>query len=135
MGTPAHVLYGGRVEVGTVTGVPTRKRVVVWVKYPNNPKLYEVEHLIFGMAKAAEVHLQKVRKGKTPTTKPPQRSRLTPRLTPKKTLDATHIAPLTHHTPQGKPKLPQHYGTRKRAPGRFNTATMAGIAKHMSREG
>ena len=92
-------------------------------------------HLVFGTAEAAEAHLQKVRKGKTPTTTPPQRSHLTPRLTPKKTLNPTQIPPLTHLTPQVKPKLPQHYETRKRAPGRFNTATTAGMAKHMSREG
>ena len=49
--TPAHVPYGGGVEVGTVTGVNTRKSGVVWVRYPNNPKLYQVErHLIFGTA-------------------------------------------------------------------------------------
>ena len=134
MGTPAHVPYGCGVEVGTVTGVHTRKSGVVWVRYPNNPKLYEVErHLIFGTAEAAEAHLQKVRKGKTPTTNPPppQRSRLTPRLTPKKTLNPTQIPPLTHLIPQAKPKLPRHDGTRKRAPGRFNTATMAGMAKHI----
>ena len=95
--------YGGGVEVGTVTGVHTRKSGVVWVRYPNNPKPYEVErHLIFGTAEAAEAHLQKVRKGKTPTTNPPpppQQSRLTPRLTPKKTLNPTQIPPLTHLTP------------------------------------
>ena len=68
VGTPAHVLYGGGVDVGTVTGVDTCKSGVVWVRYPNNPKLYEVErHLIFGTAEAAEAHLQKVRTGKTPT--------------------------------------------------------------------
>ena len=60
------------VEVGTVTGVHTRKSGVVCVRYPNDPRLYEVErHLIFGTAEAAEAHLQKVRKGKTPTTNPP----------------------------------------------------------------
>ena len=133
MGTPAHVLYGGGVEVGTVTGVHTRKSGVVWVTYPNNSKLYEVERLpIFGTNEAAEAHLEKVRKGKTP---PPQRSWLTPRLTPKKTLNPTQILPLTHLTPQPQPKLPQHYGTRKWAPERCNTATMAGMAKHTSREG
>ena len=58
--------------MATVTGVHTPKSGVVWVRHPNNPKLYEVErHLMFGKAKAAEVHLQKVRKGKTPTTNPP----------------------------------------------------------------
>ena len=72
METSAHVSYGGGVEVGTVTGVHTRKSGVVWVRYPNNPNLYEVERqLIFGTAEAAEAHLQKVRKGKTPTTNPP----------------------------------------------------------------
>ena len=65
VGTTAHVPYGGAVDVGTVT----RKSRVVWVSYPDNPKVYEVEHhLIFGTAEAAEAHLQKVRKGKTPTT-------------------------------------------------------------------
>ena len=72
VGTPAHVPYGGGLEVDSVTGVHTRKSGVVWVRYPNKPKLYEVErHLIFGTAEAAEVHLQKVRKGKTPTSNPP----------------------------------------------------------------
>ena len=72
MGTPAHVPYGGGVEVGTVTGVHTRQSGVVWVRYPNNPKVYEVErHLILVMAEAVEAHLQKVSKGKTPTTTPP----------------------------------------------------------------
>ena len=57
------------------------------MRYPNNPKLYEVErHRIFGTAEAAEAHFQKVRKGKTFTNNPPQQSRLTPRLTPKRTL-------------------------------------------------
>ena len=136
VGTPAQVPYGGGVEVGTVTGVHTRKSGVVWVRYPNNPKLYEVErHLIFGTAEAAEAHLQKVRKGKTTSNPRPQQSRLTPRLTPKKTLNPTQIPPLTHLTPHAKPKVPRHYVTRKRAPGRFNTATMAGMAKHMSRKG
>ena len=72
VGTTAHVPCGGRVEVGTVTRVHTRKSVVVWVKYLNNPKLYLVQHhLIFGTAEAAEAHLQQVRKGKTATTNPP----------------------------------------------------------------
>ena len=72
VGIPAHVRYGGGVEVGTVTGVHTRKSGVVLVRYPNNPKFYDVErHLIFGTAEPAEAHLQKVRKGKTPTTNPP----------------------------------------------------------------
>ena len=67
--------------MGTVTDVHNRKSGVVWVRYPNNPKLYEVErYLIFGRAEATEAHLQKVRKGKTPTTNrpPPTQSRLTP---------------------------------------------------------
>ena len=42
------------------------------MRYLNNAKLYEVERqLIFGTAEAAEARLQKVRKGKTPTTTPP----------------------------------------------------------------
>ena len=42
------------------------------MRYPNNPKLYEVErHLFLSTVEAAEAHLQKVRKGKTPTTNPP----------------------------------------------------------------
>ena len=139
VGTPAHVPYRGVVEVGTITGVHTRKSGVVWVRYPNNPKLYEVErHLIFSTAQAVQAHLQKVRKGRTPTTNPPppvQRSQLTPRLTPKKTLNPTQIPPLTHLTPQAKPKLPRRYGTRKRAPGRLKMATMAGMAKNLSCEG
>ena len=76
-----------------------------------------------------------MRKGKTPTNNPAQRNPLTPRLTPKRTLSPTQIPPLTHQTPQAKPKVPPHYGTRKQAAGRFDTATMAGMAKHMSREG
>ena len=53
--------------MGTVTGVRTCNSGVVRVKTPNNPKQYEVErHLIFGTAKTAEAHLQRVRKGKTP---------------------------------------------------------------------
>ena len=114
VGTPAHVPYGGGEEVGTFTGVHTRKSGVVWVRYPNNRKLYEVErHLIFGTAKAAEAHLQKGRKGKTPTTNtPPPTKPAKPRLTPKKTPNPTQIPPLTHLTPQPKPKLPRHYGTR-----------------------
>ena len=120
----------------TVTGVHTRKSGVVWPRYPNNSKVYEVERLlIFSTAEAAEAHLQKVRKGKTPTTNLPQQSWLTPRLTPKKPLNPTQIPPLSHLTPQAMPKLPRHYGTRKRAPGRLKTATMAGMAKHMSRKG
>ena len=48
----------------------------MWVKYPNNPKLSEVErHLIFGTAEAAEAHLQKVRKGKTPPPPNPNEAR------------------------------------------------------------
>ena len=125
--------------MGTVTRVHTRKSAVVWVTYPNNPKLYEVErHLIFGTAEAAEAHLQKVRKSKTPTTNPPPpppTKPANPRLTPKKTLYPNQIPPLTHLTPQAIPKLARHYATRKRAPGRFKTATMAGMAKHMSRKG
>ena len=58
--------------MGTVTRVHNRKSGVVWVRYPDNPKLYEVEHhLIFGTAQAAEAHFQRVSKGKTPTTNPP----------------------------------------------------------------
>ena len=42
------------------------------MRYPNNPKLYEVErHLIFSTAEAAEARLRKARKGKAPTTDPP----------------------------------------------------------------
>ena len=92
MATTAHVPNGGGVEVGTVTGAHTRKSGVVWVRYTNNPKVYEVERpLIFGTAEAADAHLQKVRKGKTS----PQRSRLTPRLTSKKTVNPTKIPLLT----------------------------------------
>ena len=107
------------------------------MRYPNNPQLYEVErHRIFGTAEAAKAHHRKVRKGKTPTTDPPpQQSRPTPRLTSKKTLSPSQIPPLTHLTPQPKSKLPRHYGTRKQAPERCNTPTMAGMAKHTSREG
>ena len=120
--------------MGTVTGVHPGKSGVVWVRYANNPNFYEVErHLIFGTPEAAEAHLQKVRKGKTPT-KLPQRSRLTHKLTPKKTLNPTQIPPLTHLNPQPKPKLPRRYGTRKRAPERCNMGTMAQMAKHTSRE-
>ena len=73
VGTTAHVPYGGRVEVGTVTGVHiSRAGGVVVVKYPNYPKLYQVErHVIFSTAEAAEAHLQKVRMGKTLTTNSP----------------------------------------------------------------
>ena len=72
VGTNVHIPCGGGVEVVTVTGLHTFKCGVVLVRYPNNPKLYEVErHLIFGTAEAAEAHFQKVRKGKTPTTNPP----------------------------------------------------------------
>ena len=115
VGTTTHVPYGGGVEVGTVTGVHTRNSGVVWVKHPSNPNLYEVEcHLIFGTAEAAEAHLQKVRKGKTPTTNPPpphpQRSPLTPRHTPKKTCNPTKIPPPTHLTPQPQPKVPRTMG-------------------------
>ena len=103
VGTTTHVPYGGGVEVGSVTGVHTRKSGVVWVKYPNNPKLYEVErHLIFGTAEAAEAHLN-------PPTNPqenPQPNQSTPG------------DPLT---PQLQSKVPRHYGTRKRAPERCNT--------------
>ena len=98
----------------------------------------EVErHLIFGTPDPAEAHLQKVRKGKTPPPPkpPPQQSRLTPRLTLKKTLNPTQIPRLTHLTTQAKAKLLRHYGTRKRAPGRGNTATMARLAKHRSHKG
>ena len=87
VGNPAHVAYGGGVEVGTVTSVHTPISGVVWVRYPSNPKLYEVErHLIFGTAEAVGAHLRKLRKGKAPPTYPPppaHQSRLTPRLTPK----------------------------------------------------
>ena len=72
MATTAHVPYGGGVEVDTVTDAHTRESRVVWVRYPSNAKLYEVEHhVIFGTAEAAEAHLQKVRKGKTPPCPPP----------------------------------------------------------------
>ena len=37
MGTPAHVPYGGGVEMGTVAGAHTRKSGVAWVRYSNNP--------------------------------------------------------------------------------------------------
>ena len=113
MGTPAHVPYRGGVEMGTVTGVHTRKSGVVWVRYPMKPKLYEVErHLIFGRDEAAEAHLQKLRKGKTPTTNPPppQQSRQTPRLNPKITLGPTQIPPLTHLSPKRKPSYPGTMG-------------------------
>ena len=39
VGTPAPVPYGGRVEVGTITAVHTRKSGDVGVRCPNNPKL------------------------------------------------------------------------------------------------
>ena len=138
VGTTTHVPYGGWVEVGTVTGALALKSGVVWVRYRNNPKLYEVErHLVLGTAQAAEAHLQKMRKGKTPTTNPPhpQRSPLTPRITPKKTLNPTKIPPLTHLTPHPQPKVLRYYGTQNRAPERCNTSTMARMAKNVSREG
>ena len=73
MGTTAHVPYRGGLEVGTVTGVHTRKSGFVRVKYLNDPRHNEVErHLIFGTAEAAEVDLQQVRRGKTP---PPNEAR------------------------------------------------------------
>ena len=78
------------------------------MRYPNNPKLYEVKrHLIFGTAEAGGAHLQKVRKGKTPTTTPPpQRNWPTPRLTPKKTRNATQIHPLWGAAKEGWPRNP-----------------------------
>ena len=73
VGIIAQVPYGGRVEVGTITGVYTRNSGVVGVSL-NNPKLYELERrLIFGTAQAAQAHLHKLRKRKAPTSKsPPQ---------------------------------------------------------------
>ena len=98
--------------MGTVTGIHTRKSGVVWVRYPNNPKLYEVErHLIFGVAEAAEAHLQKVRKGKTPTTNPPLAKPANSPTNPQENPIPTQIPPLTHLTPQAIPKLTQYYGT------------------------
>ena len=48
------------------------------MRYPNNHKLYGVErHLIFGTAEAADVHLQKVRKGNPPPA-PPHEARESP---------------------------------------------------------
>ena len=72
VGTTTLIPYGGRVEVGTIAGVTTRKSGVVWVKYPNHPNTYDVQrHHLFGTAEAAEVHIQTVRKGKSPTTNNP----------------------------------------------------------------
>ena len=62
--------------MGTVIGAHTRKSGGLWVKYPNNPKAYELEpHLIFGKTEAAEAHLQKVHKGKTPPQNHPNKAR------------------------------------------------------------
>ena len=134
--TPAHVPYGGRLEVGTVTGVHTRKSGVVWVRYPYNPKLYDVErHLIFGTAEAAEAHLQKVLKGKTPTTNPPAIKPANPPTNPQENPQPNPNTPTNPPSPPSDTELPRHYGTRKRPFMRFKTATMARMAKHMSRKG
>ena len=110
VGTTAHVPYGGGAKVGTATGVHTRKSGVVSVKYPNNPKLYQVErHLIFGTTEAAEAQLQKV----DPHHQAPQRSSLIPRITLKKTLNPTKAPPPNHLTPGMRPNVPRHSGTRK----------------------
>ena len=56
-----------------VTGAHVRNSGVLWVKYPNNPKLYQVEHhLIIDIVGAVDAHLQKVRKGKTPIPPDPR---------------------------------------------------------------
>ena len=123
LGTTAHALYG-RGRVGHRHQCPHPQERGCLGEIPNNSKLYEAQrNLIFATAEEAEAHPQKVRKGKTPTTNPPrpERSPLTPRLTPKKTLNPTKIPPLTHLTPQPQPKVPRHYETRNRAPERCNT--------------
>ena len=114
--------YGGGVEVGIVTGVHTCKSGAVWVRYPSHPKLYAVDGLLISRtAEAAEAHLQKMRKGKSPTTNTPPMKPANPRLIPKKTLNLAKIPPLTHLIPKTQLKVPRHYGTRKRAPERCNT--------------
>ena len=90
--------------MGIVTGANTRKSGDEWAKYPNNPKLYE-RHLIFGMAEAAEAHLQKVRKGQTP----PKRSPLTPPTNPQENPQPNQSTPTNPRNPptatQGTPAL------------------------------
>ena len=110
VGTTAHVLYGGGVEVGTVTGAHTCKSGVVWVRYPNNHKLYEVErHLIFGTAEAAEAHLQKVRKDATPTTNPRATKPANPPTNPQENPQPNQNTPTNPPNPltatQGAPAL------------------------------
>ena len=103
VGTTSHIPEGCGVQMGTVSGVHTRKSGVVWVTYPNNPKLYQVErHLIFGTAQAAEAHLQKVRKGKTPTTNPPSTKPANPPINRQEN-------PHSHqNTPTNPPNPPNH---------------------------
>ena len=44
----------------------------MWVKYPNSPKLHDVEdHLIVGTVEAAAAHLEKMRQGTPPPPQPP----------------------------------------------------------------
>ena len=107
------------------------------MRCPNNPKLYEVErHLIFGTAKAAEVHLQKVRKGKTPTTNPPPPTKpANPPTNPQENPQPDPNTPTNPPNPPSETPASPALWDPETGSRRFNTATMAGMAKHMSREG
>ena len=110
--------------MGTVTSTHTRKNGKVWVKYPNNAKVYEVErHLIFGTAEAAEARLQKVRKGKTlpsPPPPPPPTKLANPPTNLQENLEPNQ------RTPTNAPNLGtatqglRQHKTRKRGPERCN---------------
>ena len=90
-------------------GAHTQKSGGIWVKYPNNSKLYDVErHVPFGTAKPAKRTSKRCAWARPPPPTLPQRSLLTPCLTPKKTVNATKPTRATHlsHRPatEGTPE-------------------------------
>ena len=105
VGSSVHVPYPTGVEVGTVTGAHARKSRVVWVRYPDNPELYEVPRgLLFTEAEAAAAHPQKARPGKKTPINPPAKPQTEPANPPTNRQEVPKPHQTTTTEPTSSPK-------------------------------
>ena len=105
VGSSVHVPYPTGVEVGTVTGAHARKSGVVWVRYPENPELYEVPRgLLFTEAEAAAAHPQKARPGKKTPINPPAKPQTEPANPPTNRQEVPKPHQTTTSEPTSSPK-------------------------------
>ena len=105
VGSSVHVPYPTGVEVGTVTGAHARKSGVVWVRYPDNPELYEMPRgLLFTEAEAAAAHPQKARPGKKTPINPPAKPQTDPANPPTNRQEVPKPHQTTTTEPTSSPK-------------------------------